>query len=396
MSETLTSSEVVMEQQTTETQQPEAASTQLQASFWGDEPSAPPTQQQADGQEPPKEEPKPEPQVVNEWYKNYGWENEEAAKTEIEKLKQVKPQEEVKWANEDSRKVHELLREGKIDEVVDIYNKQKQLDKYITGEVNPTTAEGIIKLQMKMKYPTLSEAQIDFQYNEDYGTQPKPVQKSDELDDEYEERLAAWQATTSRVDMKKTIAATMAIPELQKLKTEIVLPDTSLNSPNQVQRQLTQEEIAADKQMREQWVKAATSTATEFKGFSTTAKYKDGDKEVEIPVSYGLSDEERKVVTTKLSTFVENNFNLYDLFKDRWVDENGNDKINQMVEDISWLMFGKNAATKFANDASNQRMENYLRDKKNIRVDGGGGKDFGQGVEQKSQSEKLQEVFWNS
>lgn len=397
MSEIITSNEVVTEEATQQQETVATESTQLQATFWGDTPPA--AQPEVKNELPKAEEKKEEVQqpVVNEWYKQFEWDNEETAKAEIQKLKQTPQPEEIKFANDLSKQVHELLREGKVDEVMDIYSKQKQLDKVISGNVTPDNAEDIIKLQMKMKFPKLTDAQIDFQFNEDYGVGKKPTMKESELEEEYNERLQEWNDKVARVNMKKEIAATMAIPELQKHKEEIVFPDIKTLNPNsQSQRQPTQEELAADKKMKEDWTKAATAMAAQFKGLSTTAKYKDGDKEVEIPVSYGLSPEEVKTLNTKLSAFAESNFDPYTILKERWVDEKGNDKLDQMVEDLSWLMFGKTASQKFANEAAHQRLENYLKEKKNIRIDSGGGKDFGASEQQKTQSEQLQEAFWGN
>lgn len=381
----------------------QTTSDNLREAMWGDAPVINQQPTQTTVVEEKKEEPKVEDVVKetvvvpSDWLKSFGWDNEEVAKAEIQKLKEVKPQEEIKFANDQSKQLHELIREGKLKEVKSFLEKQEQLEQYTSSEVNPQTADSILKLQMKMKYPTLSDSQIDFQFNEDYGAGKKPVYNElKETQEEYDERLAEYNERVERVNMKKTIAATMAIPELQKIKAELVLPDIkSLTPNNQVQRQPTQEELAAEKKIQEDWAKAANSTATQFKGLSTTAKYKDGDKEVEIPVSYGLSQDEVKALTNKLSAFAESNFDPYTILKERWVDEKGNDRLDQVVEDLSWLMFGKNAAQKFANEAANARLENYLKEKKNIRVDGGGGKDFGQGAEQKTQSEQLQESFWN-
>lgn len=408
MSETITNNEVVVEApETTQPTEVATQATQLQAAFWEDKPSVLPTQEVTN--EPPKTEPvtskenESNEEVIdeNEFYtREFGKTKDDFKKEydELLKFKTEKPQE-INWANEESKKVHELLRQGKIDEVMSIYNKQKQIEKYLSSEVNPQTAEDILKLQMKLKYEAqgLTDDEIDFQFRQNYGTPKEPVYNElKETEEEFTERHNAWKEQVANIEKRRTIDAKMAIPELQKLKTELVFPDTSLNSNSQNQRQPTQEELAADKKMKEEWAKAASMTATNFKGLATTAKYKDGDKEVEIPVSYGLAPEEIKTLTTKLSAFAENNFDPYTILKERWVDDKGNDKLDQMVEDLSWLMFGKNAAQKFANDAANQRMENYLKEKKNIRIDGGGGKDFGSGAEQKSSSEKLQEAFWNS
>lgn len=302
-------------------------------------------------------ETKPEPtSTTNEWYKNFGWDNEDAAKNEITKLKEQKPQEEIKWANEDSKKVHELLREGKIEDVVEIYNKQKQLDRVIKSEVNTQSADEIIKLQMKLKYPTLNDNQIDFQFNEDYGTGKKPVQKESELDEEFNERLAEYNERVERVNMKKTIAATMAIPELQKLKSEIVLPD--LSKSEQATSQLTEAQL---QQMRDNFLKALDGNYSKVEGFSTRVK----DESVDYPVVFKIPDEDKVAIKERLA---QEGLDVNDYMDKRWFGKDGVPNIEKIITDIYQLENLDKILSGVANKSANERWEAYTKSTKNLNV----------------------------
>lgn len=389
MPETITNDEVVSE--ATE-QQTEASnqSTQMQDAFWGDKPGAPPTQQD----QPKSEEKKEEQPQVNEWWKDYEWDSAETAKTEIAKLKQVKPQEELKFANAESEKFFNYTKEGKLDEAYELYGKQKKITKLLDGEMNESKAADIIKFNLADKYKEFSEADVERKFNKQYGIPKEPIfDDIKETEDEYKARHEEWKEKVAEVKADMILDAKVLKPDLEKIKSELVFPDIPNSSNTNTNRQPTPEELAADKKVKDGWMKAATDFATGFNGFSTVATYKENGKDVTIPVNYGLSIEEKKVVNENVSKFVESGFDPMAILKERWVDKEGNDNVSQVVKDLSWLLFGEKAAQKFANEAHEQRMETYLMGKKNIKVDGSGGKDFGAG-DDKTTSEQLQETFW--
>jgi len=369
-------------------------STQLQAAIWEDKPITQPTITTETKVEEVKTEVKPEP-TANEWWKDLEFQDADTAKSEIKRLKEVKQQEEIKFANDDSRKAFEYLKEGKEDELYAHLAKKKTVEKLLTGDVTESNAADIIKFSIKNKYTEYSDADVDRRFNKMFGVPKEPSIKSDELDEEFKVRHDEWKEKVEEMKADMLLEAKTIRPDLTKLKTELVLPDIS-NPNSPTLKQLTPEELAADKKVKEDWTKVATATTADFAGFTTTAKYKDGDKDVEIPVSYGLSEDEKKTLVSKLADFANNDFDPYTILKERWVNADGNDNINQVVKDLSWLMYGEKAAQKFATEAANQRLETYLKDKKNIRIDTGAGKDFGAGEDAKSQSEKLQEQFWGN
>lgn len=321
----------------------------------------------------PKQETKPPDEKdeildANQWLKSkWGWESEELADAEIRELRALKEKtpQEIKFANDLSKQVHELLREGKVDDVIDIYSKQKQLDKVVNGEVNPQTSEEIIKLQMKLKHPKLTDAQIDFQFNEDYGVGRKPAMKDGELQEEYDERLAEYNERVERVNMKKTIAATMAIPELQKLKSEIVFPDIP---QSQVQKkQLTQEELDAARKYEESYVQSVDASLRDFSGFSVKVKSEAAGLP-ETAVNYSVIDAEKNSLGQSMKDFAKANYDANALFAQRWVSEGGVLNTKQMIEDRYLLDNRDKIFQKIADETATKVFEAYIKGKKNIDV----------------------------
>lgn len=302
------------------------------------------------------------PAVANEWYKDYGWENAEAAKTEIETLKGLKvnpPQPEpFKYANEDSEKVHKLLMEGKVDDVVAVYNKQKNIDRAISLDVSNETAAEIIKLNMGLKYPTLTADQINFQYKQEYGIPKEPIwDKVKEDEDDFNERYNEWEEQVANVHMKAQIAATMAKPELEKAKTQIVLPDIKQSVPNEA----NQPDPEALKKLRENFLNKLESDFSKAEGFSTTVK----DESVELPVSFKIPDDSKAAIKGRLA----GDFNVEDFITNRWFPQ-GEPKVEQIVSDLYQLENLDKIISGVANNAANERLKEYRKQTSNINVNG--------------------------
>jgi hypothetical protein len=145
---------------------------------------------------------------------------------ELQALKTNPPKAEpAKYANEESERVANFLAEGKIEEVLDVYAKQKKIAQAITLEVNKETAADIIKLAISLKNPELTPHEIDFQYKNEYVAPKEPVQKITEDDDDFNERHNEWKEKVEYIETKRVIAAKMAKPELEIAKSKIQLPN---------------------------------------------------------------------------------------------------------------------------------------------------------------------------
>jgi hypothetical protein len=85
------------------------------------------------------------------------------------------------------------------------------------------------------------------------------------------------------------------------------------------------------------------------------------------------------------------------LFADRWLDKDGSIKTEQVIKDLSKILFEESKTQKFVNDAAAKRLELYLKGKKNVDV--GGSNTTKTSFElsgEDARLEKLRESVWNS
>lgn len=168
--------------------------------------------------------------TFNTLSEKFGWQKPEDAITEIEQLRAFKAAPaatpEYQFENEESKKAFLALSKGDRKEALKIIAQQDLIENLVASDVTKDSAPDIIKLNMQLKYPNLSPAQIDFQYKQDYGIPKEPVyNEAKETEEEFNERHDAWKESSSNIQMKMEIAATMAKPELEAAKTKIVFPE---------------------------------------------------------------------------------------------------------------------------------------------------------------------------
>lgn len=132
---------------------------------------------------------------------------------------------ELSFENDFSKNLFDAIKSGKISDVHAALDQQLKLDKLTTSEITNDNADEIIKLGMKLEYPTLSDKEIDYQYKQQYKLPKEPVKGEMEEDDEFEQRKADYEEVVYDINMRKTIAAKMAQPKLEAAKTKISLPE---------------------------------------------------------------------------------------------------------------------------------------------------------------------------
>jgi hypothetical protein len=163
------------------------------------------------------------------------------------------------------------------------------------------------------------------------------------------------------------IEAKLARPELEKYKSELILPDIQFEGANQ-NYEPTQEELEAQSALVNSFKQNAQSALKSFDGFSVSVK----DEEVEIPLSYAVSDEERSAVATQLERFADSNFDANVLLAERWLkpDANGGYEINtqQVVKDLALLNSEGRVNQKFVNDAAAKRLAEHIKKTSNVTV----------------------------
>ncbi len=381
-------------------QQTEQQPNVLADHFWNETPIQQ-TQNSNEGQENKKEEAQTPPlqnesneEIVDtkDWLKREldvedisivkGW------KEELKTLKEKEATSELKFANDESKKWFELLKEGKLDDVYEIVSKQKNIDRILSLEVNENSAADIVKFGMKNKYKDLSDAQIDYKFNKQFGLPKEPTFNEDvETEQEFKGRHEAWKDSVRDIKMDLEIEAKTLRPDIEKLKAELVLPEIPNQNQNS-QKPLTQEDLAAIQKANDDFLESTKTFLKDFAGFKIPVKENDFSYEI----NYIPSQEQKQDLQGKFDSFVKANYDANELFADRWLNQDGKTiNIEQVAKDLQRLYYSDAMDSKIATDSANKRLEAYLKEKKNVDVT-----KVPQGSPsiEKSHSEKLQEQFW--
>lgn len=196
---------------------------------------------------------------------NLGFDSWEDAKTQIEGWKQkASAPEPFKFENEASEKLAKAFLSGKTDEVYQYLDEQRRLDKYLSSDVTEDLADEIIKMGLKVSHKDLTDAEINFKFNKQYGLPKEPV--LDVYDEESVERHNAWKGQVADIKMSKIIDAKLARPQLETAKSKLVLPEiTATVDQDYIQWQkLMEDQSKLDAQISEEY-KTITPKDVEFK-----------------------------------------------------------------------------------------------------------------------------------
>lgn len=282
-----------------------------------------------------------------------------AEREEYKKLKESVPNE-IKFSDDTSKQVYELLREGKVDDVIDIYSTKKRIDKVVAMEVNKDTAADFIKLNMALKYKDLSPEEINYKYDKQFYIPKEPKQGADELEEDFLERKAVWQEQVNDIQMNKIIEAKLAKPEIEKAKSQINLPNLTPQATNAPTPEVLAAQEEAARVERQNFLNKLESDYAKFDGYTTKVK----DESVEIPVSFKAPDEAKAAIKERFKA----GFDLNGFIDSRWSDEKGNQRIEQIISDIYVLENLDKVLSGVANNAANQRLAEYIKTLKNPSI----------------------------
>jgi hypothetical protein len=326
---------------------------------------------------------------------NLGFDSWDNAKKEIEELRKrptAAAAPEIKYANEESEKLHKALLSGDRKEVVKILRQQEELEELSTGDLDTKAAAKVVKAAMKYAFD-LTDAEVEHKFNKQFGFPSKPSRSEDETDEEYTEKVEAWQSAVKDAEMDLLIEAKSKRKELETYKKQIVIPDTFQKVETDTKTASpTQEELAAMKKMSDDTWASAQQSLKNFSGIAVTVQ----DKDVTIPLNYGLSEDEKTAVSKRLEHFSQNGLNANAILADLWVNEDGTVNTDAMTEDLSLLLNKKSIVQKIANEAANQRLELYLKEKKNININETKQSGNFAATSNKSAAEDVQDFFWNN
>ena len=307
---------------------------------------------------------------------------------ELNKLKEQPPKpEEIKFANEESKRAFEYLKEGKQSDLYQILDRQERLARFEKLE-NPTTHEAreILRTHLQYKNQNLTPDQIDFLIEENYSKPQKPIQTLDEGEEDYNDRVSEWQRQVERIDKKLVIDSKIAQPELAKLRTEIVFPDIPKAAAQQTE--LTPEEVAEIQKRQSAFSQSVDASLQSFNSLKINYK----DEAVELPINYEVSNEEKAAV----KDIVNGLFNSWDYFGQRWANKDGSINTNLMAEDIYWLENRARVAQKFVNETGAQIKLAELKQRNNINIKDGNSSTGSSLVPEKTNQQQQEEAIWRA
>ena len=323
-----------------------------------------PNSQQQSAQTAPVEEAKPQVQEQqqssttfdpNQFVKErFGYDTVEQAEEEFKKLKE-KPSE-FEFKDNVSKTLFDAIKEGKADDVYEVLNQQKKLDKLLTSDLNIDLAAEIVKTNISNKYKNLSPDEVNLLFYDQFFVPLKPEQGYDESDEDYAGKVKTWQSQVDYVEKKLMIEAKVIRPELEKLKSDIKLPDIYNEAEYEAQSQAEFENMQKARSIYENTL---NSEFQSFNGFNVSVK----DEDVEIPISFNVAEEERLAMKNELSDFDSDSY-----FENRWFNKEGKPNVQQIMADKYLLENREKIFSKIANEAASQRLLAHLKKTGNINI----------------------------
>ena len=283
----------------------------------------------------------------------FGYDSVEEAEQEFKKLKE---QPSFEFKDDVSKSLFDAIKEGKADDVYEILNQQKRLEKLTSSELTPDLAAEIVKTNIKNKYKDLSADDVELLFYDQHFVPLKPEQGYDESDEDYAGKVKTWQSQVDYAERRLMIEAKVIRPELEKLKSEIKLPDIYNEAGREAE---SQEEFEIMQQARSIYEKTLDSDFQSFSGFNVSVK----DEDVEIPISFNVAEDERLAMKNDLTDFDSDSY-----FEKRWFAEDGKPKVQQIMADKYLLENREKIFSKIANEAASQRLLAHLKKNGNINI----------------------------
>ena len=287
----------------------------------------------------------------------FGFDTVDEAEEEFLRLIEEREQSpEFDFSDDVSRTLFDAIREGKTDDVYQILNEQKRIDKLTNSELTTEIAAEIVKTNIQNKFKDLSADEVDLLFYDQFFVPLKPEQGYDETDEDYSEKLRTWQAQADYTEKRLMIEAKVLRPEIAKLRSEINLPDIYNEAGREAQYQ---EEFEYLQQARSVYERTLDSEFQSFNGFNVSVK----DNDVEIPISFNIGEDEKFALKQELSDFDGEAY-----LEDRWFNEEGKPNVRQIMADKYVLENLPRILQKVANEAASQRLLAHLKKSGNINL----------------------------
>jgi hypothetical protein len=283
----------------------------------------------------------------------FGFESVEEAESQFRKLKE---QPSFEFKDHVSKTLFDAIREGKADDVYQVLNEQKRLEKLTTAELNTDLAVEIVKENLRQKHKELNAEEVDLLFYDKFYVPLKPEQGYDESDEDYTNKVNSWQAQLDYTEKKLLIEAKVTRSELEKLRSNIELPDIYDEAGQEAQ---SQAEFEFMQRARRTYEQTLNSEFQSFNGFNISVK----DEDVEIPISFNVGEEERLAIRNELEDFDTESY-----LENRWFTKEGKPNVQQIMADKYLLENRDKIFSKIANEAASQRLLAHLKKNGNINI----------------------------
>lgn len=278
----------------------------------------------------------------------------------------------IAFTNDESKRIFDYLREGKVDDVLQVYNEQKRL-----ASLKTMTDADVVKLAMEYKQVGLKDDDIHEEFLAKYQLEKPEAPNPDEYLDEdaqakaekiYEKDLKRYEKEQKSLDRKLKQEAVEARDYLDSLKKDIVLPEiNTIEKDTEADEAEIKRRAAEAKQERDLYLNSLDKSFNEFKEIPLKVT----DEGVSFDGKFEIDEAERQQLKKDLT---EKNV-LDDLLLSRYIKEDGYDT-KQLMEDLYWLQNKEKIISSAIKQAlSKGKLEN-IKETKNIDLEAGHKENF--------------------
>lgn len=237
---------------------------------------------------------------------------------EILQLAEKPNTQDINFANETSKKVFEYLKEGKVDEFLNVYQQQQKLT-----NLEKLDTDNVLKLKMKYENPELTDEEVEDEFNYKYGIEQPDIDEDLDSPEEIAKEKKRFERDKINMERLKKKDLKEAKDFLKEKKEEIVLPDIETRPTQQYQSNDADE--AEVKEFRDKYLGTITTTIDDIVGFGN--KYK--DSELEFETTYVIDPNDKAGLKDKME-----NFTLQDYFVPRYINEDGSFDTETIAHDL--------------------------------------------------------------
>ena len=278
-----------------------------------------------------------------------GYDDWEIAKQDIDALRKIKETastpEEIKFANEQSKKLYEYLKEGKEDEVAEYVSARK-----ILKDVESKSDDDKLKLWIKMQNPLFNDKHAEEEFAETYSI------NEEEIDPSKLER------TKLKLEQRKRDDIAKANQYFEQFKTKLELPEIQRSAPANADEayQQYQSTVQTAQQVAAAWDAALAKTPDKI---TFKQSFNDEANKMKFDVEY-ISDNDGYAKAFEAAK------NYQQFLANRYYEKDGSPKSEQLVKDIYALQNLDKYTAEAVKQAVNATKSWLLKTQKNISDNG--------------------------